>query len=219
MTTDGPELPSALMDAAPPRSPLFDLLDGLRTSNSPAVPPPNTPFAMGEKMFLGKMALLGVGEQFRAVTASALGFELPYEPNRVSRRGELTALWLSPEEWLLVTSASNSAKMCAEVSQAVAGIHALAVDVSDRWDVICVTGSQAVDVLNQGTSLDLVAPGFPSGSCAQTQLGRVQVIIHQHEDRPTFDVFVDSTHAEFLWRWLENAATGLDPVVFFPDTE
>lgn len=217
MPTDG--LEPAAAGAAAPRSPLFDLLDGLRTPESPAVPPPGAAFAMGEKMFLGKMALLGEGEQFRAATVSALGFRLPYEPNCVSRQGDLTALWLSPEEWLLVTSASNSAKMCAEVSQAVAGIHALAVDVSDRWDVICVTGSQVVDVLNQGTSLDFDAPGFAAGSCAQTRLGPVQVIVHQHDDRPTFDVFVDSTHAEYLWRWLENAAAGLDPVVFFPDTE
>ena len=85
-------------------------------------------------------------------------------------------------------------------------IHALAIDVSDRWTTINLSGNKAIDVLSKGTSIDLDNSVFGTGACAQTTLWSVNVIIYKIDEKPTFDLFVDSTKAKFLWQWLENSS-------------
>jgi sarcosine oxidase subunit gamma len=217
MPANNPNSANNSSTAFVPRSPLSDMLDSSRNSTSLIAPPKDADFSIGERRFLGKLALLGKGDQFMAAVSEALGFELPREPNQATQQDDLTALWLSPEEWLLVTPRSDHGNTCAMLSQVLAGIHALVIDVSDRWSVISVTGSQTINVLSKGTSLNLQASAFGPGHCAQTRLGNVAIVIHQHVDKSTYDLFVDSTIAEFLWCWLDNAATEFNPVIFFPD--
>ena len=53
---------------------------------------------------------------------------------------------------------------------------------------------------------DLDNSFFGAGACAQTTLWTVNVIIYQIDEKPTFDIFVDSTMARFLWQWLDYSS-------------
>ena len=55
-------------------------------------------------------------------------------------------------------------------------------------------------------SLDLHPRAFAPGRCARASLAKTVVLIHQTDDQPTFDLYVDRSYAEYLWQWLEDAA-------------
>ena len=199
------------------RSPLASALKLSSNELSIAALPKATAFAMGERPFPVKIALIGEGEAFTAAASMALGVALPLEPNAAAQQGNVTILWLSPEEWLVVTAQSDSEKIEQKLHQSMQGICALVVDVSDRWATITLKGSQAQTVLSKGMSLNVESPQFGPGHCASTTLAQAQVILHQLDDFPTFDVYVDSTFAEPLWCWLNNAAQEFEVILFAPD--
>ena len=168
--------------------------------------PNGAPFAMGERPFLGKLLLIGSDAPFQSAVSEILGFDLPLRPNGSVSEGDLTALWLSPSEWMVLTPESKEESLAEALRRNLAEFHAAVVDVSDRWTVITVAGPAAIPTLSKGTAVDLTPPAFGLGNCCQTRLFSTAVIIHQVTDAPTFDVFVDSTFAEYLWLWFETAS-------------
>lgn len=193
-------------DGRRPRSPLHDILAGRPDAKGRGEAPNGAPFAMAERPFLGKLLLIGGDAPFQSAASGILGFDLPVKPNSCASEGDLTALWLSPSEWMLVTPESQEPSLAESLRRGLAGIHAAVVDVSDRWTVISIGGSQATSVLSKGTAVDLTPPAFGVGRCCQTRLFSTAVIIQQVSDAPTFDVFVDGTFAEYLWLWFETAS-------------
>jgi len=169
--------------------------------------------SLAERAFLGKIALRGDGRDaaFPAAVEDALGFPLPLEPNTAAAGPAATALWLGPDEWLVVTVPGREGPLAAGLAQALSGLHALVLDVSDQRTVIAVSGASAPGILAKGTALDLRPPAFDPGRCAQTRLARALVIVHRPDDAPTYDLYVDRSYADYLWRWLERAARDAPP--------
>ena len=160
---------------------------------------------MIEKLFLGKIALFGEDDLFFEKISNKLNISLPTSPNTTANNEKITALWLSKKEWLIVNPSIDTEEV-RSLQNHISDIHALALDVSDRWTTINVSGKKAIDVLSKGTTIDLDNSVFGSGACAQTTLWTVNVIIYQIDEKPTFDIFVDSTMAKFLWQWLEHSS-------------
>ncbi len=80
------------------------------------------------------------------------------------------------------------------------------VDLSEARTVIAVSGRHARDLLQKGTPLDLHPRAFEPGHCAQTALSRANVILHQIDASPRYDVYVLNSFADYLWNWMERAA-------------
>ena len=182
-------------------SPLSELTDDYQNSKITN----NSEFTMIEKLFLGKIALFGEDDLFFEKISNKLNISLPTSPNTTSNNEKITALWLSKKEWLIVNPSIDTEEV-RSLQNHISDIHALALDVSDRWTAINVSGKKAIDVLSKGTAIDLDNSVFGSGACAQTTLWTVNVIIYQIDEKPTFDIFVDSTMAKFLWQWLEHSS-------------
>ncbi|TKA08691.1 sarcosine oxidase subunit gamma [Actinacidiphila oryziradicis] len=138
----------------------------------------------------------------------ALGIPLPLTPNTSVRGGGLTALWLGPEEWLIVGPAGTQADLEARLRSAVGEQHAAVTDVSAQRTTLLVAGDRARDLLAHGCSLDLHPRAFGPGRCAQTTLARAQVVlVASEEPEPGFWVLVRSSFAGYLAEWLLDAAT------------
>ena len=183
-------------------SPLSELTDDYQNSKITNT----SEFSMNEKLFLGKIALFGEGDLFFEKISNKLNISLPTSPNTTVYNDKITALWLSQKEWLIVVNPSTDTEEVTSLQNHISDIHALALDVSDRWTTINVSGKKAIEVLSKGTAIDLDNSVFGSGACAQTALWTVNVIIHQIDEKPTFDIFVDSTMARFLWQWLDHSS-------------
>ncbi len=201
-----------------PRRPLQDILSAYPQPPQTSLPSEVIDLALGERTFQGKVALMGSGDAFLAAVAPVLGFPLPQSPNTVASNRGISALWLATNEWLVLTRPGSEEAVYASLRQALDGIHSLLVDVSDRWTTLMVAGAHAVSVLGKGTSVATGSPALAVGRCYQTRLFSTPVIIRPVDGRPSFDVLVDSTYAEYLWRWLNHAADGLNIHLFHPQS-
>ena len=115
--------------------------------------------------------------------------EPPVAPNTFA--GD--AVWLGPDEWLVLGGRE------ADFPDAAA-----AVDVSANRVCLELTGPGAAGVLARGCALDLHDSVFPPGRCAQTLVARAQVILlRTGED--AFRLLVRPSFAPYLRAWLRDA--------------
>jgi sarcosine oxidase, subunit gamma len=143
---------------------------------------------------------------FTSAVRQATGLGLPTAANTVTGAGDLAALWLGPDEWLLVGPAGRETDLVAGLRQALGTQHAAVTDVSEARTVIAVMGHRARDLLAKGTSIDLHPRAFGPGRCAQTALAAANVTLRQLDDGPTYELHVLNSFADYLWRWLEGGA-------------
>lgn len=149
---------------------------------------------------------------FGKAAAKALGCELPSKPNTVSEGKALHVLWLGPDEWLVVARDEASDKLAKALDKLQESGHVSVTDVSDSRTIIGLSGAAARDVLAKGCSLDLHERVFSAGQCAQTTLALCQMILHQVDETPTYEIHVGRSFAVYAWQWLADAAKEYGPV-------
>lgn len=163
---------------------------------------------MEELSFLGHVNLRGNSraEGFSNATQRCLGLSLPLEANTVTENGAVTALWLGPDEWLLLTLPGKEGELIRTLREALHDVFIAVTDVTDGQTILRVSGPHAADVLRKGCSLDLHPDVFGHGSCAQTHLDKIGVVIRRVDQTPAFDLIVRRSFSEYLALWLEDAA-------------
>lgn len=143
-----------------------------------------------------------------AELADAVGVALPVRSNTVARGdGGRRALWLGPDEWLLVDEPGGGDALVAGVEEAAGVRWATAVDLSANRVVLELSGPRVRDLLAAGCALDLHPRAFGPDRCAQTMLARAQVILER--DGGAFRLFVRPSFARYLAGWLLDALEGL----------
>jgi sarcosine oxidase subunit gamma len=110
----------------------------------------------------------------------------------VATWGDRSVLWLGPTEWLVVDG---------DPIDLPGG-----VDVSANRTTIELSGPHAREVLEKGCTLDLHPRTFTAGRCAQTTVGRTQIILWQTSDAPVYHLMVRGSFACYLAGWLVDAA-------------
>jgi sarcosine oxidase, subunit gamma len=137
----------------------------------------------------------------------ALGLALPLTPNTVARgRDDRHALWLGPDEWLVVAPDSQAAVLEQSIRSGFGGAFGSLVDVSASRTVLQLRGSAARDLLAHGIPIDLDPRRFPPGTCAQTLLAKSPVIIERRDEGGAFHLLVRSSFAGYVGDWLLDAA-------------
>ncbi|MFF0791328.1 sarcosine oxidase subunit gamma [Streptomyces spiralis] len=137
----------------------------------------------------------------------ALGLQLPLEPNTVVHAGDVTAVWLGPDEWLVVGRPGTQRETEGRIRAAAGDEPVSVTDVSAQRTTLLVAGPRARDLLAHGCALDLHPRAFGPGRCAQTMLARTQVVlVAREEPRAGFWVLVRSSFAGYLTDWLLDAA-------------
>jgi len=110
-----------------------------------------------------------------AAAEGALGFALPREACRSASLNDTHALWLGPDEWLIL---SASGAGLGDRLEAAMGAHPHSlVEVSDRQVGLVVNGPEAEAVLSVGCPLDLDQAAFPVGMCTRTVLSKAEIVL------------------------------------------
>ena len=148
---------------------------------------------------------LRVGAKTSPAVEAALGVALPRPAGLASGNGAVTVFGLGPDEWLVRVPPDGEEHWLERLEAAAAGSFAAAVLVSDAWSVFTVTGPDALDVLAQSTGVDVHPSAFPDGRAVRAGFAGISALIHRLDDRPSFDVYVDSSLARYAGRWLESA--------------
>ena len=139
------------------------------------------------------------------VTSNLGGLALPLMPNTVTPRGDRRALWLGPDEWLVVGPDGKRTAFTAALEAGLAGAFGSIVDVSANRSVLEIRGSKARELLAHGVAIDLDQRSFGPDRCAQTLLAKAQVII-ERRDEEAFCVYVRTSFAGYVADWLLDAA-------------
>lgn len=105
--------------------------------------------------------------------SKALGLTLPQKPKASAAKGTRKALWLGPDEWLVI---DDGAKDPLDACTSVDALHS-AVGISHRNVAFSVTGAGAANTINAGCPQDLSIAVFPVGACSRTVLGKAEIVL------------------------------------------
>jgi sarcosine oxidase subunit gamma len=196
------------------RSPLA----GRNLAARPMQAPGDAGVMLGERPHRAMVNLRGdpADPSFVPAASKAAGVPLPVVPNTTSTDGEVTALWLGPNEWLLIGPDGRAGHIAGRLRAGLAAMHVAVTDVSEARTTIAVAGPRARDLLSKGTPLDLHPRVFGMGKCAQTVMAKANVILRQADERPTFEVLILNSFADYLFSWLERAGAEYGVAVAAP---
>ena len=133
----------------------------------------------------------------------ALGVLLPTVPCRSVISRDRAALWLGPDEWLILAPESAS-DLSAQAVKAAGDLPVSVVDVSHRSRTLEITGTRAAWCLNAFCALDLDLRAFPVGMCTRTLLGKAEVVLWRIAPE-VFHLDVGRSFVPYVWACLEEA--------------
>ena len=139
--------------------------------------------------------------KFMAAVKEALGVDLPKAPRTSVTWGDMRVLWLSVDQWLVLTTADKADALTTALRVALGGIHFMATNVSDMRAVIRVEGAGARVALMKGCSLDLLCGEYTAGTARRMRFAEIAALLHVVED-DVFDIYVFRSYADYTWNFL-----------------
>jgi sarcosine oxidase subunit gamma len=133
-----------------------------------------------------------------------LGVSLPSACGAVASGDGVLVLWLSPDEFLVVSDEQQPAPLTAALVEALESEPGSATDLSANRTTFELSGPAAREVLEKGCPLDLHPLTFEVGTAYLTLIGSVPVILWKVTDE-LYRIHPRSSFADFLGRWLLDA--------------
>ena len=141
----------------------------------------------------------------RAATA-VLGTPLPQGPEDATGDNPC-CIWRAPGHWLITHDRGNA--LPTGLSAAAVQGAGTALDVSDGWVCVEISGPAARSMLSRGCDADLHARAFPPGRFKETQIAGIDVIIYARSGSQGYAILVERALAVDLWLWLKEHASDL----------
>jgi sarcosine oxidase subunit gamma len=123
----------------------------------------------------------------------------------VRMQGGRGAVWMAPDELLLLLPHAEAGAAAARLGGMLAGRHHLALDVSDMRAVLRLTGRLAGEVLAKGVPCDLSDRAFPPGSARRTTTAGIAVALWRLEPE-IWEIAAFRSQARHLFAFLEDGA-------------
>ena len=161
-----------------------------------------------------KLIIRGKTKNFITTIGKNLNMILPTEANTSTSAETLTALWLSPDEWMLVSNKTLSEgtniyevedKLINNISKVNLGA---VIDVSDQFVMINIKGSKVFDLFATGSPFNFNKFKDKKGSVVQTILSHIYVIIHLKGINEV-NLLVRRSFSEHLYSWINDSASRL----------
>ncbi len=175
---------------------------------------------------------LRAAEGMLAEVGRVFGVAPPTTPNTwtASADGCRVAIWLGPDEWLLVGPDGLAPGLDAAIREARTNDPRLAVtDTSHNYTTLVLAGPRARLVLSKGCALDLDPRGpLKPGTCAQTTVGRSRALLRFIVEGPggsgpggsgpggsgpggsdAIELWVRNSFARYMAAWLLDSMTGV----------
>ena len=130
-----------------------------------------------------------------------LGFKLPRKPKTSASKGGKHALWLGPDEWIIINEDDVDTSMVPRLPNK----EFAATEISHRNAAVIVSGAGAQATLSAGCPQNLSLATFPVGACSRTVFGKAEVILYRTCD-DTFRMEFWRSYSEYIWDLLNEAA-------------
>lgn len=136
------------------------------------------------------------------------GPALPTTPCAVTQAGRRVAMWLGPDEWLLLADSEEPAVLAASLESTLRDEPHSLVDISHRQIGLVVGGRGAQRLLSAGCPLDLHPEAFPAGMAARTVLAKAEIVLWRQSEE-IFRLELWRSFAEYVVALLSESARGL----------
>ena len=152
-----------------------------------------------------KLNLRGKNRDFFTKAGRILSIMLPTESNTSATIKNISALWLSPDEWM-VYGKDIDKNLMLSIDSEISKLNLGSVtDVSDQWVLINMNGKNVFEILSKGSPFDFNKFKTHKNVVVQTLLNHVDVILH-HNDTNNVDLFVRKSFSEHLWLWINDSS-------------
>ena len=161
-----------------------------------------------------KINLRGTKREFLTNVGKNLNMILPTEANTSTTSDKLTAMWLSPDEWMifsneLVSKDTNKYELNEMLFNSISKTNLGAViDVTDQLVQFELKGENIYEIFSAGCPFNFNEFKEKKGSTTQTVLNNTDIIIH-HKDENIVNLFVRRSFAEHLFNWIKDIASRL----------
>ena len=161
-----------------------------------------------------KLNLRGKKREFFTNIGKNLNMLLPTEANTSTISDKLTAIWLSPDEWMIVTNDevkkdTNEYQLNEilfnDISKSSLGAI---IDVTDQFVQLEIKGKNIYEIFSAGSPFNFSEFKDKKGSSVQTILNHIDVIVHNKGDQ-IVNLFVRRSFAQHLWSWINDSASRL----------
>ena len=166
-----------------------------------------------------KINLRGKKREFLTNVGKNLNMILPTEANTSTTSDKLTAIWLSPDEWMIISNElaskdTNKSDLYEMLFNSISKTNLGAViDVTDQFVQLELKGENVYEIFSAGSPFNFNEFKEKKGSTAQTVLNHIDVILH-HKDKNILNLFVRRSFAEHLCSWIEDCASRIINLFF-----
>lgn len=140
----------------------------------------------------------------KSAVQAATGAGMP-AIGRISVAADGAVAWMSPDELLLLVPYEEAGAKLAALQAALAGEHALAVNVSDARTYLRLSGEGAREVLAKVSPVDLDPAAFGPGQFRRSRLAQVAGAFWMEEDG-SFGIICFRSVGEYVFKLLKTAA-------------
>ena len=140
-----------------------------------------------------------------------LNIKLPIKPNTYTKNDNLKLIWLGPDEWLITSNNNNN--LFNNLEDIIDHSEVSVTDISENRTIIRITGQKIYTLLSKFLVLDLEKNLSHEFTCAQTLFIKVPIILvrnHKEKKEPEIDIFVNRSHANYIYNLILDGTQNLD---------
>ena len=161
-----------------------------------------------------KLIIRGKKREFISAIGKSLNILLPTEANTSTQSDKLTALWLSPDEWMIfsnepINENTNNYETEELLNKNISKLNLGAVtDVTDQFVMINLKGNKIYELFQTGSPFNFNDFQNKNGAVTQTILNKIDIIVHNLEQN-TVNLFIRRSFSQHLYSWMNDAASRL----------
>ena len=161
-----------------------------------------------------KLNLRGKKREFFTTVGKHLDMILPTEANTSSSSSKLTSIWLSPDEWMVISNETtekdtNNYDLEESLYNSISKTNLGAVvDVTDQFVMLELEGPKVYELFSSGSPFNFSEFKEKKGSSTQTLLNGIDVII-LNKGINLVNLFVRRSFSEHLYSWINDSASRL----------
>ena len=161
-----------------------------------------------------KLNLRGKKREFFTTVGKHLDLILPTKANTSSSSSKLTSIWLSPDEWMVISNDkiekdTNKYDLEENLYNSISKTSLGAVvDVTDQFVMLELEGANIYELFSSGSPFNFNEFKEKKGSTTQTLLNNIDVIIHNKGEN-LVNLFVRRSFSEHLYSWINDSASRL----------
>ena len=161
-----------------------------------------------------KLIIRGKKREFISAIGKSLNILLPIEANTSTQSDKLTAVWLSPDEWMIYSNEpgdenTNDYETEEILNNNISKLNLGAItDVTDQFVMIDLKGNKIYELFQTGSPFNFNKFQDKKGAVTQTILAKIDVIVH-NQGKNALNLFVRRSFSQHLFSWMNDAASRL----------